>query len=64
MLDSIGLGEFLVDLGALCGIVLFSGTFLICKMILKMNIIWSSLIAICLGVLGFFASPYLFIAFY
>jgi len=61
MIDSIGLGGFLFSFGLLCSLVFFLATFVFVKVFLKLSILWSSIIGISLGVLGFVISPYIFL---
>lgn len=63
MIDSIGLGEFLLRFGVIVSAVFFIAGFILLKMFFKKNILWSSIFGICLGILGFFASPYIFLIF-
>ena len=63
MLDSIGLGGFLFSFGLLCGATFFVAFFLFSKVLLKKSTLLSSLLGVGFGILGFFASPYIFLVY-
>lgn len=63
MIDSIGLGDFLVNFGVLFGVIVFAVAFGVGRIFFKRSLMRLSMIAAGLGVIGFFSSPFIFLAY-
>ena len=59
-MDDIGLGNFLIQFGYVCGVVFFVLVLLLAKYLIRVNALSSLILATFAGFLGYFASPYLF----
>lgn len=59
-MDDIGLGEFLVNFGYACFIVVFSIVFLVARFGIKVNTVNSLILSVFFGTIGYLAAPYLF----
>lgn len=60
MIDAIGLGDFLFNLGILISLVVFVLILLLVRFVFKKSWIISLLSALLLCSVGFFSSPYVF----
>lgn len=61
MIDSIGLGSFLVSFASACGLIVFVISFLALRYLFKLRTIPALIVGVVAGVIGFLASPYFFV---
>lgn len=63
MIDAIGLGSFLFNLGIILAFVAFAVVTLLSRFVLKRRWLTSVLVGLPFSVIGLFSSPYVFIFF-